>query len=293
MGEPMKHFILQAATSENHVDALNKLLSAKKPERVIISTAFMSAAGISLIEDAAKSASQKLEIYVGIRNGITTAQALLAALSLGCKVYAVDTGSRTRIFHPKMYFTQGEKQSQIIIGSANLTMGGLNSNIEASLLETLDMNDATDANLVQQITDRFDAMVADFPKHVIPITKKKHVKALLKSGRVIDEADIRLPSAVGTSNDRDEDDIPKMKLRTKMLRGAVAKRRKASKSAVPKTNTGKPVKANSSGLDLMWESTPLTRRDLGIPIKATTARTGSMLWKKGNKAISVRRFFTC
>jgi len=287
----MKNFILQAVTSQNHIDAVSDLLSEGTPTRVIISTAFMSEAGISALEEAIQKVANKTEMYVGIRNGITTAQALQKALEIGCKVYAVDTGTRTRIFHPKMYFNLGKDNGQLIIGSANLTLGGLNSNIEASLFETLDFENEDDAGLAKQITERFDAMVADYPKHVISITNQGQIDDLLATGRVIDEGDIRLPTAVGLSKDRDRDDIPTMEFKTKVLRRAVARKPKPAKPSAPKTNSGKPIKVGTGGLDLAWESSPLTRRDLDIPIREGTHGTGSMLWKKGNSEIDQQTYF--
>ncbi|HCP82699.1 MAG TPA: hypothetical protein DIT67_14435 [Octadecabacter sp.] len=287
----MKNFILQAVTPENHIEAVSNLLTDDTPTRVIISTAFMSESGLSSIEEAMQKVADKTEMYVGIRNGITTAQALEKALAIGCKLYAVDTGSRTRIFHPKMYFSVGKDAGQIIIGSANLTLGGLNSNIEASLFEALDLADSKDAGLVEQITERFDAMLSDYPKHVFEVTSQAQIDDLLVAGRVIDEGDITRPSAVGASKDRDRDDIPTMAFRTKLLRRAVARKAKAAKPPAPKTDSGKPIKVSSGGLEFVWESSPLTRRDLDIPIAKGTHATGSMLWKKGNSEIDQQTYF--
>ncbi len=287
----MKNFILQAVTSQNHIEAVSNLLTDDASTRVIISTAFMSESGLLSIEKAVRKVADKTEMYVGIRNGITTAQALEKALSTGCKLYAVDTGSRTRIFHPKMYFSVGKDTGQIIIGSANLTLGGLNSNIEASIFEALNLANSDDAGLVAQITDRFDTMLSDYPKHVFAVTAQAQIDDLLAAGRVIDEGCITRPLAVGASKSRDRDDIPKMAFRTKTLWRAVARKPKVPKPLAPKTDSGKPIKASSSGLELAWESSPLTRRDLGIPIKEGTHATGSMLWKKGSNEINQRTYF--
>lgn len=287
----MKNFILQAVISQNHIDAVNGFLTWRTPTRIIISTAFMSESGLSVIEEAMQNIADKTEVYVGIRNGITTAQALEKVLAIGCKVYAVDTGSRTRIFHPKMYFSLGIDAGQIIIGSTNLTFGGLNSNIEASLFEGLNLANADDAGLVKQITDRFDAMTADYQKHVFLITDQTQIDDLLATGRVIDEGDITRCSVVGSSKERNRDDVPTMDFQTKELPRAVVQKHKVAKSLAPKTNSGKPIRANSGGLELAWESSPLTRRDLDIPVAKGTHATGSMLWKKGNTEIDQQTYF--
>ena len=44
-------------------------------------------------------------------------------------------------------------------------------------------------------------------------------------------------------------------------------------------------------LELVWESSPLTRRDLTIPKDANTHQTGSMLFKRGNSDIDQQTYF--
>jgi len=289
----MKNFILQAVTNENHISAINDLLSATNPGDIIFSSAFMTEAGLSVLEDALTPVAAQATIFAGIRNGITTAQGLEKALSLGCKVMAVDTGSRRRIFHPKLYFSRNAAEACLIIGSANLTLGGLNSNIEASLCQTLALSSTDEAALADQVSQKFTKMISDFPDHVIQITTTAQIDDLLITGRVIDEGATRPPEASGSSANRDGDQLPYMKLKTPLIRAQRPKKKAATtaKAATPKTDSGKAVRPPDSGLELVWESSPLVRRDLDIPLESGTNLTGSMLLKKGNSDIDQQSYF--
>lgn len=289
----MKSFILQAVTEQNHIAAIVDLLSHGDPSEIIISTAFMTEAGLSIIEDALRPVAAITTIFVGVRNGVTTYQSLEKALEIGCAVFAVDTGSRSPIFHPKLYFGKSAETAKLIIGSANLTNGGLNSNIEASLSQSLSIADEDDSQLVGQVTSKFSEMLKDYPEHVFKIEDAAQIDNLLKTGRVIDEGTAKRPSAGASSSSRDGDSLGRMKLKTK----PVKRNKMVAKAAVkpvetePKTITGKLIKPTTNGLELVWESSPLTRRDLDIPVSANTNPTGSMLLKKGNSDIDQQTYF--
>lgn len=289
----MKSFILQAVTEQNHIAAIVDLLSHGDPSEITISTAFMTDSGLSIIEDALKPVAAMTTIFVGVRNGVTTFQSLEKALEIGCTIFAVDTGSRSPIFHPKLYFGKNSEAAKLIIGSANLTNGGLNSNIEASLCQSLLLKDENDSQLVGQITSKFSAMLKDYPEHVFKIDGAAQIENLLKTGRVIDEGTTKRPSAGASSSTRDGDALGRMKLKTKPIKRSkmVAKAVVKPVETEPKTMTGKLIKPTTSGLELVWESSPLARRDLDIPVSANTNPTGSMLLKKGNSDIDQQTYF--
>ena len=110
----MTKFVLQAATTENHLTIVKEALSVDEVEQAIIGTAFMTEGGVSLIEKELRAISSKVTLIVGIRNGITTAQGIEMAIDIGCKVIAVDTGTRGRIFHPKIYYIKTAMELYLI-----------------------------------------------------------------------------------------------------------------------------------------------------------------------------------
>ena len=287
----MKRFILQAVTEENHLTAVKQIISIPNIQQVKISTAFMNEAGLAILEDELKTASHVTTLFVGIRNGITSAQGLEKALEIGCHLIAVDTGSRTRIFHPKVYFAKNEDEAHLITGSANLTIGGLNSNIEASIWHTLNLDDAENIALIDDFTSKLDAMSAEFPEHVFEITDSAKINELLEAGRVADESIAPPPEPAGTSRNRDLDTTPRMKLKTKAIRRPRPTKVGTPTAAPAAAPATPPSTLPKDRYDLVWESSPLTRRDLTIPTGGSTHQTGSMLFKKGNSDIDQQTYF--
>ena len=99
----MKQFLLQAVQDEDHLVPAQEIFQVPYLELAIIGTAFMTATGLSLLQDTLEPIADRMRLFVGIRNGVTTVQSIQKALEIGCETYMVDTGSRTRIFHPKLY----------------------------------------------------------------------------------------------------------------------------------------------------------------------------------------------
>ena len=286
----MKNFIFQAVSDENHASVVNNLLTAGKSDRFIFSTAFMTEAGLSLISERLSSVARRTEIFVGIRNGITTAQSLEVSLELGCSVFTVDTGLRTRIFHPKLFYRANSKSAEIVIGSANLTVGGLSSNIEASLHEVLSFSVDQDQAFAIQLEEKFSTLKKQHPDHIVQVVDQAGIDDLLVSGRVVDEDVVNHPSVFGSSNNRDKDQIRRMTL-APVLRPTRTRTKPRADRPIAQTVLGKRFKPTGSDLVLLWESRELKRRDLDIPVSENTNQTGSLLWKKGKSDIDQQTYF--
>src|SRR5690606_36037997 len=98
--------ILQGFTARTHAEVLGEMFDGDV-ECAIISVAFASKDGVDLIEPVLAPHADKIIVFAGIRNEITSAQALKRLLDIGVSLYAVDTGSRTLLFHPKLYNVRG------------------------------------------------------------------------------------------------------------------------------------------------------------------------------------------
>ena len=85
-------FILQAVTTANHAKALQTLLALSDPTEILVSVAFVKESGLEAIEAAIKPLANKTKFFVGIRNDITSIQAIKRLLAMKIKLYAVDTG---------------------------------------------------------------------------------------------------------------------------------------------------------------------------------------------------------
>ena len=204
--------ILQAASPTTHADAIRTLLDRLNPKWVLISVAFVREEGVEALAAALKPFAAKTRFFVGVRNDITSVQGIKRLLALKAEAYAVDTGSRDTIFHPKLYLITGRTKAGLIIGSANLTFQGLYNNIEASALVTLDLTDEDDRRFVQQTRRTFYGLLNQHPQHVFAIKNEKHADELFLSGRLADETLILAPTPASLARKGGEDALQRMKL---------------------------------------------------------------------------------
>ena len=326
-----KDFILQGFTAKTHKDALISLFDVEDIERVIVSVAFVNLGGVEQLEAQLKAHSTKTTAFIGIRNDITSQQGAKHLLDQGVTLYVVDTGSRRVIYHPKLYLVRGANQAKLIIGSANLTPGGLNNNIEAGIVVECDMQDEADRLLIESIERSLDEQPAEHPENVIRITSAADLDALHASGRLIDELATSPPRPASTASSTADDPVPKIKLKVAPIysallaakKAAAASAAKAAAAVAPSPNV--PVAA-AAGLptspaaptqpatpvapaatpamtvpppatgvqyELVWESKELTRRDLDVPDGENTNRTGSINLDKGRlpEEVDHRHYF--
>lgn len=291
----MKEFILQGFTAKTHREAITQLFELPRIERVIVSVAFVNRSGVDLLEAQLKKYKAKTKAFIGIRNDITSTQGAKHLLDLGVSLFVVDTGSRSLLFHPKLYLVKGTAHARLVIGSANLTIGGLNNNIEAGFSIELDLSNADEKALVESIEKEFDALAKDYPAHVIPITKTAELDALQASGRLIDEMTTSPPRLASAATSPTGDTLPRIKLKVVPLpRALTAAKKAAAKPAAPpptvkkaaptkKAAAAPPSPPHAPGVEyeLVWESKDLTRRDLNIPDGKNTNSTGSINLDKG------------
>lgn len=234
---PTPEFILQGFTSTTHIDALHRVFDLPDVQRVLVSAAFVSEGGVERIErHLIPHEAACTTVFVGIRNGATSYQGLARLHRVVNELYTVDTGSRTVIFHPKLYLVRGKERARLIIGSANLTLAGLHYNIEAGMMLDFDLADATDKAEIDKIEMLFSASVTDYPKHVVKVGDIADLDELLALNRLVDEsvetsareainsedAD-SLSEEIDVDDDVDDSAIPRIRLKTRPLRSIAVK----------------------------------------------------------------------
>jgi hypothetical protein len=293
-----KEFILQGFTAKTHREAVARLFDVPGIQRVIVSVAFVNQSGVELLEAQLKEYSAKTTAFIGIRNDITSTQGAKLLLDLGVSLFLVDTGSRSVLFHPKLYLVKGADHARLVIGSANLTIGGLNNNIEAGFAIELDLKKVDEKSLVEDIEKEFDALAKEYPAHLIHIGKASELDSLQATGRLIDEMTTSPPRPASAATSPTGDTLPRIKLKVAPLRRALAAAKKAAvKPAAPPPAARRaaaakqpaaapaappsPPPAPGVQYEIVWESKELTRRDLNIPDGKNTNSTGSINLDKG------------
>ena len=283
-------FIFQRIFSDHlHSVELLKILNMPDITRVIVSVAVVREAGVNIIADKISSLSKFSSFFVGINNGVTSAQGLLRLYNTGVDLFVINTGS-AMIFHPKIYLVEDDKHYFAIIGSANLTSMGLIGNIEASSLICISKDEIEEAGCVKDITSRLFALFTEFPENISKITSCRDIIHLLRCGYLEDERKPRL-QVIRSGVIEPPKVIPKM---FPILNTVKKVNKKQIQRNIRKNQT---AQINLNGFCdeplLLWESKELKERDLNIPHGANTNVTGSMLLKKGNMSDDVdqRHYF--
>ena len=225
--------------------------------------------------------NKKVLFFIGINNGVTSKQALeyLIDQNVHQDIYLVNTGTSQQIFHPKVFcfYDAASKQGVLSLGSSNLTSGGFEKNIEANILLYID---STNWDLIDTIGINLNSIKAD----CIHLNSKAQLDDLLKDGFLEDETKKSFVEARSSvPQNPSSSKIPKITLKT------VIKSQTASLNPSTVTGTTGSPSPSTSTVNLVippqykevWQSKPLTERDLNVPTGSNTNITGSMLWKKG------------
>lgn len=229
---------------------------------MILSSAFANSAGVNAVSTALVPVAGQCRAFIGIRNGSTTAQALSALLRLGVTLYGVDTATRSRIFHPKLFLAKGAVRARAIIGSANLTHPGLFNNIEAGADIDLDLSDQSDVDFVDGFLDGFQNLVANHPIHCFPINSGRQIVDLMKQGLLEDERNPKTQTAYGAGKQGAQTSKPPIAL--PLTAGPKKKARKPKPPIIVVGNGPVTVAAPPTFGQLVWVKPSLPSSDLQL-----------------------------
>lgn len=154
-------------------DTLAGVLSDPAIHEFRVSVAWMKRSGLSRFGGAVvdfRERGGRAEVIVGIDEGGATHQGLSDALEIFDDVRIFHDPER-RTFHPKVYIAWGPEKTAIIVGSNNLTAGGLYSNYEASLLCEVDFSEDGDRSFVDLVKSWYEALRSD-EEVCLPLTRK-------------------------------------------------------------------------------------------------------------------------
>lgn len=138
----------QSAVIDNTNQPLGELLNGEleAADEFLAVAAFLNSGGLSIIEEKLRHILQnegRVSVIHGADFRITDSKAIrtLAELKMQFEdtmshfVYLDWTLMRTQRFHPKMYITTPDSQNYCaVIGSSNLTLGGLKNNTEVNVV---------------------------------------------------------------------------------------------------------------------------------------------------------------
>lgn len=184
--------VAQVGGKDSHAAVLNRLLRDRQFHRFRALIAFARQSGIAHINESLTrfAARAAVDVIVGIDLGGTTHEALKYLCDLpNARVRVATFGRAEVVFHPKVYIFDGPAGWATVIGSSNLTGGGLHSNAEASLLVT---GTAQEANPFEKTWKQFnDPVTPVLPAHlhtVTPALLNQLSKVLAAPGSVLPDS---------------------------------------------------------------------------------------------------------
>ncbi|HEX8151204.1 MAG TPA: phospholipase D family protein [Pyrinomonadaceae bacterium] len=170
--------ITQFAGHNSVGEILKELLAdnSKEFHAVKFLMAFVNLSGLSYIRDSIEDFyddNGTLEFIIGLDNGVTTYEALkyLNARFPRASLFLFQDQSAEIIFHPKVIILEGRETTVCIVGSANLTLGGLHSNFEGAVMLEADNQD--DEEHVRSIATLWDTF-----RHPKPPLSSAHIQEL-------------------------------------------------------------------------------------------------------------------
>lgn len=154
--------------------ALIKFLDSTDYRSFTFISAFASESGINGLSgyiEKAKKNYESLNIIVGVDQKGTSREALEALLKLNINTLIFHQRAFS-IFHPKIYLFEGERRSQLIVGSSNLTTQGLFVNVEASIHLELNHDIPAELQVIEDLKTRFAELFDFTDPNLQPITSE-------------------------------------------------------------------------------------------------------------------------
>lgn len=171
---------------------LKACLESSKFDKLIIVVAFAKNSGVLRLKksfEEFRKSGGVIEAYVGIDLDGTSYEALLSLLKATNKLTVVHLESG-QTFHPKIYSFSSDEECVLIVGSSNLTSGGLWTNIEASMVLTEENN--AELSDVQKDLTSFIEQLENTSDICFEIKNEQNIDDLLNEGYISKEAKTRI-----------------------------------------------------------------------------------------------------
>lgn len=150
------------------------------------SVAFVKKSGTEFILSGLKgfAGARNVSISVGVDHGGSSAEGLgqlIEAVGLKGGIWVYKNSANT--FHPKVYLFKNQGKADVIIGSGNLTKGGLFENAELGVRLKLDLTRSADVKILQQLETILDLWSTAYPSICLPLDSAL-LSTLVASGDV-------------------------------------------------------------------------------------------------------------
>lgn len=167
---------------------LIELLDSSDYHTLNILVAFAKNSGVLRIKDSFekfRALGGKVNVYVGVDLGVTSYEALTALLLCSDSLNVVHS-EKGQTFHTKIYQFLGKENGLIVVGSHNLTGGGLWTNFESSVLIPVGGQSTNEGELVNGLKD-YIGKLTSLKDSFMSIGVQDDIDKLLQNGYIFKE----------------------------------------------------------------------------------------------------------
>ena len=235
-------------------DQLIKLLDSPNYHTLNIVVAFAKSSGVLRIKNSLENFRKRggiVNAYVGVDLGVTSYEALTALLLCTDSLNVVHS-ENGQTFHTKIYQFLGKEKGIIVVGSHNLTGGGLWTNFESSAHISLDMSNPKDTEILRVQKDYFESLTS-IKDSFMPITTNGDVDKLLHNGYITKEVSQQVSLAKAAAKDNSRE-----RLFGNGVPAALPRRSMPTKETVvapSEDSTGKIPKPQNDESEIIWFET--------------------------------------
>ncbi|MCH9037253.1 MAG: hypothetical protein IH860_08070, partial [Chloroflexi bacterium] len=180
--------------------------------RCRIAVAFLKRSGLRHIEEPLRqyvSRGGQLEFIIGVDHAGTSREGLELLLSAvgGQGQLWIFHNDNPSTFHPKVYLFSSDHQALLVIGSGNLTEGGLYTNYEVGAITELDLSLEQDQRLLREVNAFMDGLLGQ--SALVVELSQESLADLVDKGYVVSEERSRNDAAEETPEPTSEmEEVP-------------------------------------------------------------------------------------
>jgi hypothetical protein len=186
-------------------DFLHAVAADPKTKTLRIVVAWAKRSGLVRAADdlrAIRDHGGRVLTIAGVSEGGATEQGLRALIDQTDEAYVFHDAGRT--FHPKVYLGESDDRALLLVGSHNLTAGGMAWNYEAGVWLSLDLHVPADRQIRDDVVTYFERLRSD--TEVCKALDLTALQAMLADGSlIIQDEDIRSKRIEAQEADAPED----------------------------------------------------------------------------------------
>ncbi|HGN8757566.1 MULTISPECIES: phospholipase D family protein [Enterobacter] len=179
------------------------LLDSPDYHTLNIVVAFAKNSGVLRIKDSLERFRKRggiVNAYLGVDLGGTSYEALTALL-LHTDSLNIIHSEKAQTFHAKIYQFLGDNNGLIVVGSHNLTGGGLWTNFESSVHIAIDRVNENEGEILSGL-ENYIGELTSLGNSFMPITSQDDIETLLQNGYIFKEVTERIRLAAPANKDR-------------------------------------------------------------------------------------------